>query len=66
MDSIDELEQDAGLQIREKKKVSHLEIDVRDSNGASPLIIAALNGHRDVVHTLLSYSANILAVDDQG
>ena len=66
LDDIDELERDSGLKIMMKKKAPHLEIDTRDDNGSSPLMLAALNGHRDVVHTLLTYSANVLAVDDQG
>jgi ankyrin repeat protein len=49
-----------------KKKAPHLDIDTRDENGASPLILAALNGHCSVVQVLLSYSANVWACDQQG
>lgn len=62
----EEAEEAPSLEIRAKRKAPHLDVDVRDDNGASPLILAALNGHRQVVHTLLSYSANVRAVDDQG
>ena len=48
------------------KKAPHLNIDTVDENGSSPLILAALNGHRSVVHLLLSYSANVAIVDHQG
>lgn len=54
------------LKIILKKCASHLDIDTRDENGATPLILAALNGHRNVVLSLLSYSASVGAVDNQG
>ena len=68
LDNLDELDggKDAGLKVRMKRKVVHLEVDTRDDSGASPLMLAALNGHREVVLTLLTYSANVLAADDQG
>ncbi len=69
LNDIAEGEDDGGvdsLKIIGKKRAPHLDIDVRDDNGASSLILAALNGHRDVVHTLLTYSASVFAVDNQG
>lgn len=64
--SNDEETEDTSLKLTVKKKAPHLDIDARDENGASPLILAALNGHRSVVLVLLSYSAEVRAVDNQG
>ena len=54
------------LLIQAKIQSVYVDVDCRDENGSTPLILAALNGHRDVVYTLLHYSANVQLKDPQG
>ena len=54
------------LLIQTKTESAHVDVDCRDENGSTPLILAALNGHKDVVYTLLQYSANVHRKDTQG
>ena len=54
------------LLIQTKTESVHVDVDCRDENGSTPLILAALNGHKDVVYTLLQYSANVHRKDTQG
>lgn len=42
-----------------------MEVDQRDEVGRTPLALAALHGHTDCVHTLLSQGASPQAVDTQ-
>ena len=53
------------LIIKEKRNTS-VDLEYRDENGSSALHLATLNGHRDVVYTLLQFSANINGKDLQG
>ena len=53
------------LLIKDKRTTS-LDLEYRDENGSSALHLATLNGHRDVVYTLIQYSANINGKDLQG
>lgn len=39
------------------------EVDERDQAGRTPLALAALRGHADCVHTLLSQGASPLSTD---
>lgn len=67
LDSLaDEEEETPSLRITMTKRAPHLDIDTRNEDGASPLILAALNGHRNVVHLLLTYAASVKALDNQG
>ncbi|PGH21367.1 hypothetical protein AJ80_03284 [Polytolypa hystricis UAMH7299] len=43
-----------------------IEVDIRDSYGATALVIAAKHGHRDAVQILLNNRANINAKTDTG
>jgi uncharacterized protein len=43
-----------------------IDVNVRDETGATPLILAARNGHDGVVKTLLIARADINAKDNQG
>jgi uncharacterized protein len=43
-----------------------IDVNVRDETGATPLILAARNGHDGVVKTLLIARAEINAKDNQG
>ena len=63
-----EEEEDAtpSLRIMAFRRAPHLDIDTRDENGATPLMLAALNGHCNIVNILLTYSANVGARDLQG
>ncbi len=54
------------LRIMAKKQAPHLDIDTRDENGATPLMLAALNGHCSIVSILLTYSATVGIADSQG
>ena len=65
--SLDSIEvEEPSLKITATRRAPHLDIDTRNDDGASPLILAALNGHRNVVHVLLTYAASVTAVDNQG
>jgi ankyrin repeat protein len=50
----------------DKEKSSHVNVNCKDQNGATPLILASLNGHKDIVYNLISFSANIHLKDKQG
>ena len=43
-----------------------LDLDVRDSHGATPLQLAAYNGHEEVVELLLGQGANVNVQDNEG
>ncbi|XP_062522391.1 caskin-1-like [Corticium candelabrum] len=48
-----------------KVRVNHIDVECTDRNGSTPLITAALNGHKEAVVLLLIYSADIAARDYQ-
>ncbi len=48
-----------------KVQAKGVDVNCRDENGSTPLILAALNGHKDVVYTLLRYSASVHGFDKQ-
>lgn len=52
--------------VQKKALLAHVDIDTINEDGATPLILSSLNGHRDVVYTLLQYTANIQAMDNKG
>ncbi len=54
------------LEIQNKKQSSSVNVDYRDESGATALMLAVLNGHKDVVYTLLQYSAELFVMDNQG
>ena len=54
------------LVIQDKKRSPSLNVDYRDETGATALMHAVLNGHKDVVYTLLQYSAELFVMDNQG
>lgn len=54
------------LLIQSKLTSSHIDVNCTDDSGSSPLILAALNGHKDIVYSLLQYSANLHDTDKQG
>ena len=54
------------LLITDKQSSRNVDVEYRDDTGATALIVAALNGHKDVVHKLLQYSADVQARDIQG
>ena len=68
LDSLADEEQDGppSLRIMAKKVAPHLDINTRDENGATPLMLAALNGHCSIVNILITYSASVDTVDIQG
>ena len=54
--------------IAEAEKLTTTSVDVNcvDGNGSTPLIFAALHGHRNILRALLLYSANTNAEDYLG
>lgn len=56
------------LVFAEAEKLTATAVDVNcvDANGSTPLILAALHGHCDVLSSLLLYSANVNAEDYLG
>ena len=52
--------------IIEKIMCLNVNVNCMDEDGSSPLIIAALHGHKEIVYLLLVYSANINASDHKG
>ena len=52
--------------ILEKSHATSVDVNCVDGNGSTPLILGAFHGHRDVVYTLLLYSADINVQDNQG
>eukprot|EP00048_Salpingoeca_helianthica_P008098 m.118431 g.118431 ORF g.118431 m.118431 type:complete len:677 (+) comp14512_c0_seq2:95-2125(+) len=47
--------------------VSHIKVEYRDeASGSTPLILAALGGHREAVECLIVYGANVDARDSSG
>ncbi|XP_065909173.1 uncharacterized protein [Dysidea avara] len=66
-DDDEEQEEPPFIPVIEKKiEVTHINVNCTDENGSTPLILASLNGHRDIVYVLLQYSAGIHATDGQG
>ncbi|RYP05212.1 hypothetical protein DL765_009909 [Monosporascus sp. GIB2] len=55
-----------GLEEVVKAIVGKYDLDVKDSYGRTPLLLAAGNGHGDVVQQLLEKGADIEAKDDYG
>lgn len=51
------------LAVAEADKLNSTSVDVNcvDADGSTPLILAALHGHREVLSSLLVYSANVNA-----
>eukprot|EP00731_Ephydatia_muelleri_P002145 Em0001g2145a len=54
------------LVVAEKLTSSTVNVNCTDAHGYTPLLLASLNGHKSVVHTLIHYSAEIQWTDDQG
>ena len=50
----------------DKLTSTSVNVDCVDVNGSTPLILAALHGHREVLSSLLLYSANVNAEDYLG
>lgn len=56
-----------GLLVKVEKIIEgHPDIDVRDKNERTPLMIAAARGHTEIVRLLLSKNANATAATDGG
>ncbi|KAJ8301952.1 hypothetical protein KUTeg_020939 [Tegillarca granosa] len=52
---------------RLRVQLEHIDVNTReDQTGYTPLIIAVLNGFRDIAETLLFYSADVNAQDSKG
>ena len=62
----DEADKTPPLKITDKRQPVNIDIEHRDESGSSALHLAVLNGHRDVVYTLLQFSADVYAMDNQG
>ena len=43
-----------------------VDLEARDLNGSTPLLMAAAGGHREMLHLLLKYGADTEATDDKG
>ena len=54
------------LLVEKKQAPIHVDINTCNTDGATPLILATLSGHFDVVYTLLQYSANVRYSDLKG
>lgn len=52
--------------VRSLLATSKADVNGRDENGNTPLIVAAQNGHDDVVATLLAAKADVRAKNNQG
>ncbi|XP_022243576.1 ankyrin repeat and SAM domain-containing protein 1A-like isoform X1 [Limulus polyphemus] len=55
------------LDLQTKEKVTHVNINCHEpSTGSTPLILAVLNGNRDLVMLLLHFGADVNATDSKG
>lgn len=54
------------LVVESKKQSTSVNVNYRDETGSTALMLAVLNGHKNVVHTLLQYSAELFIMDNQG
>ena len=52
--------------ISEKLVSNSVDVSCVDGNGSTPLILGAFHGHKEIVYTLLLYSADANAQDYQG
>lgn len=48
------------------KKKTGAEVNARDNDGATPLFVAAREGHKEVVELLLANGAEVNAPDNSG
>ncbi|CAI8031605.1 Ankyrin repeat and sterile alpha motif domain-containing protein 1B [Geodia barretti] len=66
LDDSNDTETEQPLQVERKQPPLHVDINTVNNDGATPLILATLNGHRDIVYVLLQYSANVRSSDLKG
>lgn len=66
LDDEDDQSTSPSLVVQNKKQSASVNVNYRDESGSTALMLAALNGHRDVVYTLIQYSAEVFTMDGQG